>query len=274
MKKIILSYIAVILGVISVNATSPSDKYLNLMGRADSAIAKSNWTEAIDALNSAMRLEPDNPLNVLLLSNSGMVHHYAGNDSMALEMLSIAHDMAPTSVTVLRNRAKVNTYAGLINNAIDDYDKILKLDTTLVEPLFYHAMLNMDIGNLPQATTDIELMKSRHPYHTSTALAEATLCVISGQYAEAIPLLSTVIKERATAADLSTRAICYLMTSKLPEAADDISAGLKLDPENGELYLYRAMLNKMRFRPDDAKSDAQKAIQLGISPARIKAVGL
>ncbi len=66
------------------------------------------------------------------------------------------------------------------------------------------------------------------------------------------------------------RAYCYLMTGNLQDAADDIAAALELAPDDGELYLYRAALNKMHFRPDDARKDARKAIELGVDPARAK----
>ncbi|WP_301343492.1 tetratricopeptide repeat protein, partial [uncultured Duncaniella sp.] len=64
------------------------------------------------------------------------------------------------------------------------------------------------------------------------------------------------------------RAYCYLMTDDLQAAAEDIAQALELDPNDGELYLYRAALNKMHYRPEDAKKDAERAIQLGVDPAR------
>lgn len=272
MLRIIISSLA--LCVLTAMASEPTAGYLGLMDKAEKAISESKWQEAIDALDSAMELEPDNPLNVLLLSNKGMIQHYAGNDSLAIMTLTKAHRIAPKSVTVLNNRASVLTSAGQIDRAIADYATLMEMDTTLVEPLFYHAMLNLDEGNLSVAEDDVALMKRRHPSHTSTSLAEATLCVVKGEFAKAIPLLTAVIKEKPTAADLATRSICYLMTDKLPEAADDISAGLKLDPTEGELYLYRALLNKKRYRPDDAKADAEKARMFGVSASRIKALDL
>lgn len=62
--------------------------------------------------------------------------------------------------------------------------------------------------------------------------------------------------------------MCHLALENLTEASEDIAAGLKLDPENGELYFCRAYLNRLRYRDADAKADAKKAEQLGIDPAR------
>jgi Tfp pilus assembly protein PilF len=62
----------------------------------------------------------------------------------------------------------------------------------------------------------------------------------------------------------------YLQINDIALAAEDIANGLSLDPTDPELYIYRAMLNKMRYRPDDAKADAETAIKFGADPERIK----
>ena len=68
--------------------------------------------------------------------------------------------------------------------------------------------------------------------------------------------------------------MCYLMTEQLAEASEDLARGIELDPTDGELYFYRAILNKMRYRPEDAHADALKAVQFGVASDRIKALGL
>ncbi len=62
------------------------------------------------------------------------------------------------------------------------------------------------------------------------------------------------------------------MTSQLGDAAEDIASGLELDPLDGELYLYRALLNKMRYRQDDAEADGRQAIKLGIKENIVKSL--
>lgn len=263
-------------------AVSPADSihrnldpdYLKYMEQADKAIADMKWAEAIENLDQAMKVDPTNHSNVLLLSNKGMLQFYMGNDSLAIETLLIAHELAPSSVTVLQNRARVYTASGKIDRALADYERVMALDTTLVEPLFYHAMLSFQSDSLATSQADIALMKQRFPEHTSTLLAESTMLAYTGQFAEAIPLLDKIISDKPTATDYATRAMCHLMTAQLPEASEDIARGLELDPTDGELYLYRALLNKMRYRPDDAKADAEKARMYGVNSQRIKALEL
>ncbi|MDE5982828.1 MAG: hypothetical protein K2G92_06920, partial [Duncaniella sp.] len=65
--------------IIFLLATAPfsimaqSSSYTDLVGDADKAIAAGKWDEAEQLLVKAMRLEPANPFNVLLMSNVGMM---------------------------------------------------------------------------------------------------------------------------------------------------------------------------------------------------------
>ena len=60
----------------------------------------------------------------------------------------------------------------------------------------------------------------------------------------------------------------YLLTDQLGEAASDIAEGLAIDPNDAELYLYRAYLNKLRYSNADAQADLKRAIELGVDPQR------
>lgn len=249
-------------------------RYIRLAGRADSAIADARWKDAADALNEAMRLEPANPSNILLMSNLGMVQFYSGNDSLAIETLTTAHNIAPASVTVLQNRARVYTTTGRLKRALDDYTEILRLDSTLIEPRFYRAMLMFNSGDVTTAEEDLQYLKRHYPTDPSTKLLDATVLTYTGRFKEAIPILTEIIDGKPTAGDYSMRALCYLMTNQLQEASNDIQRGLEKDPVDGELYLYRALLNQMRYRPDDARADARLAVKHGVNTSRVKALGL
>lgn len=276
-RAIFLLFIAVSFSVsaVEVNTVPTADsRYIRLAGRADSAIADARWKDAADALNEAMRLEPANPSNVLLMSNLGMVQFYSGNDSLAIETLTTAHNIAPASVTVLQNRARVYTTTGRLKRALDDYTEILRLDSTLIEPRFYRAMLMFNSGNVTTAENDLQYLKRHYPTDPSTKLLDATVLTYTGRFKEAIPIFTEIIEGKPTAGDYSMRALCYLMTNQLQEASNDIQRGLEKDPVDGELYLYRALLNQMRYRPDDARSDAALAVKYGVNSSRVKALGL
>ena len=88
------------------------DVYFILMGEADQAINDKNYAEAAARLNDAINVRPDAASNVLLMSNLGMVYSAMGQDSLALATLDKAHQIAPSMVTVILNRARIRLKMG------------------------------------------------------------------------------------------------------------------------------------------------------------------
>lgn len=242
--------------------------YLDLVEKADKACGEGKWGEAESALQAAIDTEPDNPGNILLLSNLGMVRYNLGLDSMAISTFDRALAKAPSSVTILANRAKVYTAMGMEQEAFDDYSRIMLLDSTYITARYHHGLLALRHRMFDVAKEDFDYLTKHYPSSDEAIIGAATLHSSLGEYKEAIPLYSEILRTIKEPEYYGARAYCYLMTGDLQEAASDIAAALELTPDDGELYLYRAALNKMHFRPDDARKDAQRAVELGVDPAR------
>lgn len=253
---------------ISVFANAQASTYLDIVGKADTAIIESRWDDAETLLVSAMKMEPGNPSNVLLMSNLGIVRHNAGKDSLALDILNEAHRIAPVSVTVLSNRAKVLRSMGMDIEAYNDYNLILSLDSTLIEPRFMRGMMALYGGDANTAENDFNMLQRIAPDDEYTAIGLASLYSMTDRPHEAIIQYTRLINKTPAIEYYSGRAAMYLVTRQLGDAAADISEGLAIDPDNAELYLYRAYLNKLRYRNDDAEADLRKAIKLGADPQR------
>ena len=247
---------------------SEDTPYMQLVEKADSLCGEAKWAEAALTLQHAIASEPSNPGNIPLLSNLGMVHHYMGEDSIAIVTLTKAIDMAPSSVTILANRAKVYTAIGCEQEAFDDYAQIMELDSTYIQARFCHGLLALRHRMFQVAKEDFDYLEARYPTSDEALIGRATFLSSIGKYAEAIPYYDEILRTIKAAEYYGARAYCRLMTDDLPEAASDIAEALALNPDDGELYLYRAALNKMHYRPEDARRDARRAIELGVDPAR------
>lgn len=252
----------------SLFAFAESTPYLDLVDEADKACADGEWNKALEALNSAMMLDPENPGNILLMNNIGMIQHHMGMDTTAIATLSEAHRRAPASVTILMNRAKVLTAMGETDEAIADYALVMELDSTETSARFNHGMLSLSSRRFNDAKADFDYLTTHSPESTEAQIGAATMHCTLGDFDKAIPYYTALIDKFPEADYYGARAYCRLMTGELHEASDDIARALELTPDDGELYLYRAALNKMRYRPDDAKADARKAVELGVAPAR------
>lgn len=251
-----------------------SEDYLKMLGRADSLIQKSEWDEAEECFMNAMRRHPDNPMNVLVMSNVGLMRHYAGRDSMAIEILDQAVEMAPNSVTVRSNRAKVRTSLGMLKEAADDYTRLLESDSTLTEPRHMRCIIALRTGDFNQAAADARYLEVNAPDSQAASETNAFVAMALNDYEKALLHFNALIKKEPVSANYGERALCNLMLGNYSEASSDLNDAIRLDPLNGDLYLYRAVLNKKRFRPADSMEDAKKAIELGVPRIKVAEMGL
>lgn len=258
-KQIFFSIIITLAAIIP--SAAQTQTYYDLAGDADVAIAEGRWQDAATALEKAMELRPGNPSNILLMSNLGIIYCNLGKDSLSLATLDRAHELAPKSVTVLMNRADVLLSMQRENEAYRDLSTIIALDSTLVSPLYQHAMLSLRRGDKEQALNDCNLLKEIAPENIETYIANGSYNSAIEQWIDAIPYYTTAIEIQPSAQLYCARAVCYLMLQRLGEASADITSGLELSPDDKELYLYRAYLNKMRYLTDDARRDLLKALQ-------------
>lgn len=253
----------------------PSDTpYMQLVERADSAISASEYSLALNCLEEAMRLEPANPSNLLLISNAGMLQYYIGNDSLAIATLSAAHEMAPQSVTVLQNRARVFAGTGHPSEAMLDYQNVIELDSTLIEPRVQLAMLQLRGGDVRGAETSLDAAEKIDADDRDLSVARAILYSKTNRPAEALPYLNRLIRKEPLSEFYAERAMCRLRTDDLGGASEDIADGLQRDPDNPDLYIARALLNRLRYREKDAAADAQRALDRGASSAYLRALRL
>ena len=228
-------------------AVKADSKYMQFIGDADKAIEKGDYQQAIQLLGEALRTEPDNSGNVMLLSNIGMLNYYLGADSLAIHYLTMAHDMAPESVTILSNRAKVFSETRRLGAALRDLREITRLDSTLYRPYLNIGVIYLTVGDTTQAK-------------------------VARDNVDAIKQYSTLIAQDPTADLYAARALCHVALEHYTEASEDIAEGMSLDPDCSELYVARACLNKRTYRNDDALNDAQRAIDLGADKRRVKSL--
>ncbi|MCM1028590.1 MAG: tetratricopeptide repeat protein [Pseudoflavonifractor sp.] len=270
----LLSYIIIALAIpAAVCAQSPADpamgQYMSLALKADSLMNAEQWTLAAEAYQTAMRLEPANGLNPLLMCNMGMCLNEAGDVEGAIVALSHARSMMPRSSAAALRRAQVFRGAGLDDEAYADLSDAIAIDSTLVEARLLRGIMALRRDSIPRAQTDF-LALSALPGKEATigaATGFALLYMAIGDYAQAIPPLSTLIENDPSDPDWrGRRALCRILSADPSGASEDLAEAMRSDPENAELFLYRAMLDRLRLRHEEAKYDSRHAITLGLDP--------
>lgn len=271
MKRFITYLLIVLTGCAISTGAEPDeeDVYFLLMGQADQAIKDEDYPEAERRLVEAMAIEPDNPSNVLLLSNLGMVYSYMDRDSLALQAYDEALRRAPEMTTVLQNRARLHLKMGNDLDAFSDFSAVADRDSLNAEARYYRGMIALYGGKLDQATADFDILSTVAPDSYNTWSALAALYSLTERSARAIPYYIKLIEADPSPEYYSALAGCYLAEGRLSEASSTIADALKLYSHDPELYYYRAWLNRDRYLLDDAHADAALAVRYGADPRKV-----
>ena len=251
----------------------PSDNdYMDLVGEAEKAISANNYEAAVACIKRAIDLEPDNPSNILLMSNLAMVYSYMDQDTLALITYDETLRQAPNMTTVRNNRALLLAKMGRDNEAFNAFAAVIDTDSLNATARYYHGIMALYSSRLDIAEADFAVLKSVAPDSRHTAVALSSLYAMTQRKLEAIPYFKKLVKDSPDPEFYAGLAGCYLALGRLSEASETIADGLKRYAYDPELYYYRAWLNRDRFRLDEAHDDARKAIALGANAAKVNAL--
>lgn len=243
--------------------------YYAFIDSAQIYIKAHDWSKAEHNLREAIKSDPTNHSNSLLLSNIGTLQRYQGKTDQAIKNYSLALDMTPNAVTILLNRAAAYMAVDSIELSMMDYTKVANLDPSNIESRYNLGIIAIHQNDYKKAE---DLFMEITKISPNSALAQeglGKLNEVNGNYTKAIDNYSKIIKVRPSTAILANRAHCYLMIKRLNDAEEDIRSGLQIDDNDGYLYLLRAMLNKLRFNTDDMNRDIKLAQEHGISATEV-----
>lgn len=251
-------------------AVDTSGIYYSYIDSAQTCIKAQDWVKAESMLRNAIKADPTNHNNSLLLSNIATLQRYQGKIGQAIKNYTLALDMTPNAVTILLNRAAAYMAVDSIELSRRDYAKVAELDPNDTESRYNLGIISIQQRDYKKAEDlFMEIMK----ISPNSALAQeglGKLNEVSGNYAKAADNYSKIIKVRPSTSILANRAHCYLMMKRLNDAEDDIRSGLQIDSQDGYLYLLRALLNKLRFNTEDMGRDIKLAEEHGISATEVK----
>lgn len=246
-----------------------ADPYFLLCGEADVAIEKGDYQEAAERLWDAIMMKPDAPQNLLLRTNLGLIYSYLDRDSLALTTLDNVIEVAPSMKTARTNRARVLLKMGRDADALEEYDTILGLDSLHAESRFYRGMMALYTGVLDVAENDFKILADVQPKSLMTARAMSALYSMTGRDREAIPYFKQLLEDDKAPEYYAGLAGCYIAVEDYNEASELIAQALEEYPTDPELYYYRAVLNRRRYRMEEARQDAATAVRYGLNPVKV-----
>ena len=244
--------------------------YYAMVDSSEVYIGEKDWEKAEYYIKKALEAEPDNSNNSLLLSNLATVQRYAGKTQEAVRNYSLALFMTPNAVTLLKNRASLYLQIDSIDLAYADYERVIALDNRDLESLYNHGMIAIEKKKMGISRDDFDRLKSVSPKSYYAVNGDAVWHMVSGNYDRAVEGFSKIIEARPGVEAYMNRADCYMAMKKLVEADKDIRAAIELDSSNGQLYMMKAALDRLRYDEMQVGRDLELAEKYGVSKDEIR----
>ena len=244
-----------------------SDRYIELADSADFYIAKENWNKAEEKILEALRLEPANFSNSLLLANLGLIKINKGEPKEAIEALSLGLNIAPSSTVLLNNRAHAYLIANNISLAIEDLDRSLEIDSIQEWTLSTRGFLYLQESKMEEAEKLFIKINQNFPNNSSAFSGLAAIEEKRGDLEAAKKSYLQALDLNPDDEDTREAFIFLLITSEeYARARMEIKEALNKNPDNPMYYLLRGYLHRLNYLTDEATADKKIALSKGISP--------
>lgn len=241
-----------------------SQTYEELVSKSLDYLEAKEYEAAEETLKLAMRKEPGNEGNILLLSNLGTIQRELGKKEEALISYTSALSKYPNNVFVLQNRAALLCEMDSLNAAMRDYNVILTYDEENLEALYRRGLVYMSEKNYLSAEDDFERAIAINPNYVPAQSSLALAIKTRGDWEEAEKRYTDLIYKYKSHPDFYIhRSECYLNMKKLARAREDLRKAEELKSQDPLLYIIRGQLNIQQFDKFAAKQDFMKAQEMG-----------
>ncbi len=210
------------------------------------AAAQQVVTPDFEALDDTVK---SNPNDSIAWNDRGLARHAAGQYELAAQDFERAVELDPQDARYLVNRGLAYHGLGQFERAIDDYDVAIAMrqgffysgESHYFAFFYNRGLANFQLGEYHSAASDFH--RSQGDYKT--------LDLVEGAVAQGVALAEAGMSEEAA----------ELLSANIA-AVDNLSLGLRLDPDIVNVYYTRGLANYLLGRHDRAIGYLDEAIRL------------
>ena len=200
----------------------------------------------------------------LLLTVSG-VHAQTPQrwrDSLAVLNQQISHQ--PNSTDLRLKKAAVNIELNQWEYAIEEYGRVLSLDSRNLAALFYRAYALNTLHRYGEARADYEAFLQIAPINLEARLGLATTLQNLGRNTDALDQLNTAIQQfPQSASAYAARALFEAKLKQVEPALYDWTEAIRLDPSNAGYVVSKVDILLQQGRRHEARKELDAAISRG-----------
>ena len=137
------------------------------------------------ALNQAIASDPDNKNNTWLMTSLGTIQQHLGKFDAAHISLTTALNKHPESVFILHQRATLLMEMERWDEAREDYNALLSIDSLDVEALYNRGVLKLEVKDRAGAEKDFEVAERNGDFSPFGLLGKALLQRLDEEWEEA-----------------------------------------------------------------------------------------
>lgn len=245
--------------------------YQELVEKSFDYLDKEDLVSAEESLKSAMRLEPANAQNFLLLTNLGTIQRRLGKKDEALLSYTAGLGIHPRSIALLNNRASLYSEMNETEKAINDYTFLLVEDSVNQEAIYCRGLLFVQQKNFIRAELDFEQLLKINEKSVRARLGFAVLERMRGNYNESERIYNYLINEMPRDYHLYTgRAELYFLMGKNSRAMSDVNKVFAEGTPDAYLYVLRGKVKVAQYEKASAIKDFMTAKEMGYDPEVIE----
>ncbi|MDD2246197.1 MAG: tetratricopeptide repeat protein [Proteiniphilum sp.] len=259
------SFFIVLLLLLPLPLPLSGQSYEGWVKRSADFIEVNRFDSAAFALQKAMSLDPVNENNPVLLLNLGIMQRQLKlyDDAYISFTASLANN--PLVDVALHNRASLLCDMDRLDEAMEDYNTIIRLYPENVEAYYRRGLLFLEKSDRKKAEADFKASEDIDAGNIFTKLSGALLYKLDDDWEAAERVYSELIKSESMPDPIfyMNRAECYLNIGQLFKASADLRAIGESQKDNPYFYVLRGRVRLGQFDKVAAKADFIKAEELG-----------
>ena len=270
MKKSIFFIVIVAICALDCSISS-AQNYDELITRSFDYLDADSLPEAEEALLEALRIEPGNPGNGMLLLNLGTIQRRQGKLKEAEESYTIGLAFLPNNLTLLNSRAQLFAEMEKYPEAINDYTEVIYHEPENEDAYYERALCKLMNQDTLGARLDLEQIDRFNPNSAKSRLGMAYVYKAQQMWREASELYDALIEQNPRNASLlRERAEVFYFSNRMGAALDDVNKSIDFDPRDPYSYLLRAQIRYAKGDKEFARRDLNQALELGLNKEEVR----
>lgn len=243
--------------LLNADGVTGKDKATALLFRGNTLINKRDYDHAIEALSSALDLDPD---NVVIINLRGIAYERKGQDDLAMADYNLAIQKRPTYGVPYSNRGTIHLRRSALQSALDDFNLSIRFSPKFLLGYTNRARVRTLTKDFDGAIADFAEAEKIDPNAPQIVGNRCITYGMMGRFDEAFADCNGLIqKQPKNQFAINNRGEVNLMKGDLDAALRDFNTVIRLNPNSVRAHSGRGQIYERRHDLAQARADYRSA---------------